>query len=73
MKGTYLRFYMHENQKHHGVPLHEWLLTQAKQRGVAGGSAFRSIGRMLVRVYIRQFTVQDAQEIHIPRRLRRLR
>ena len=43
MKGFSLRFYMHESQKHRGVPLHEWLLVQAKQRGIAGGSAFRAI------------------------------
>jgi PII-like signaling protein len=43
MKGYSLRFYMHENQRHHGVPLYEWLLSQAKQHGIAGGSAFRAI------------------------------
>ena len=43
MKGCSLRFYMHENQRHRGVPLYEWLLAQAKARGVAGGSAFRAI------------------------------
>ncbi|HET7924387.1 MAG TPA: DUF190 domain-containing protein [Rhodanobacteraceae bacterium] len=43
MKGYSLRFYMHENQRHRGVPLYEWLLSQAKQRHVAGGSAFRAI------------------------------
>ncbi len=43
MKGSSLRFYMHENQRHRGVPLYEWLLTQARQRSIAGGSAFRAI------------------------------
>lgn len=43
MKGCSLRFYMHENQRHRGVPLYEWVLSQAKQRGIAGGSAFRAI------------------------------
>ena len=43
MKGYSLRFYMHENQRHRGVPLYEWLLTQAKQRTVTGGSTFRAI------------------------------
>ncbi len=43
MKGSSLRFYMHENQRHRGAPLYEWLLAQAKQRGIAGGSAFRAI------------------------------
>jgi PII-like signaling protein len=43
MKGTYLRFYMHENRKHSGVLLYEWLLEAAKKAGVHGGSAFRAI------------------------------
>ena len=41
--GTYLRFYTHENRKHHHVLLYEWLLEQAKKCGIHGGSAFRAI------------------------------
>ena len=43
MKGLYLRFYMHENRKHHGLLLYEWLLETAKKAGLHGGSAFRAI------------------------------
>lgn len=43
MQGIYLRLYVPELQKHHGLPLYEWLLEQAKKSGVHGGSAFRSI------------------------------
>lgn len=43
MNGTYLRFYVHENRKHHGVLLYEWLLEAAKKAGIHGGSAFRAI------------------------------
>lgn len=43
MKGTYLRFYIHENRKHHGILLYEWLLETAKKAGIHGGSAFRAI------------------------------
>ena len=43
MKGTYLRFYMHENTKHHHILLYEWLLEQAKKSGIHGGSAFRAV------------------------------
>lgn len=43
MKGCALRFYMHENQKHHGMLLYEWLLEQARREGIHGGSAFRAI------------------------------
>ena len=41
--GTYLRFYTHENRKHHHLLLYEWLLEQAKKCGIHGGSAFRAI------------------------------
>jgi len=43
MNGTYLRFYVHENRKHHGVLVYEWLLETAKKAGIHGGSAFRAI------------------------------
>ena len=43
MKGTLLRFYVHESRKHHHILLYEWLLEQAKKQGMQGGSAFRSI------------------------------
>ena len=43
MRGTYLRFYMQENRKHHGILLYEWLLETAKKAGIHGGSAFRAI------------------------------
>ncbi|MEO5345626.1 MAG: DUF190 domain-containing protein [Magnetococcus sp. YQC-9] len=38
-----LVFFVHENQRHHGILLHEWLLEEAKNSGLPGGSAFRSI------------------------------
>ena len=43
MNGTYLRFYMHENRKHHNLLLYEWLLEAARKSGIHGGSAFRAI------------------------------
>jgi PII-like signaling protein len=43
MQGSHLRFYVHENRKHHGVLLYEWLLETAKKAGIHGGSAFRAI------------------------------
>lgn len=43
MDGSFLRFYVHENQRlHHGL-LWEWLLQQAKAMGIRGGSAFRAM------------------------------
>lgn len=43
MQGAYLRFYVHENRRHKGVLLYEWLLEEAKRLGLRGGSAFRAI------------------------------
>lgn len=43
MQGVSLRVYMHENRRHRGVLLYEWLLEQAKTMGIHGGSAFRAI------------------------------
>ncbi|MBI5815722.1 MAG: DUF190 domain-containing protein [Nitrospinae bacterium] len=43
MKGTCLKFYVHENRRHKGILLYEWLLETAKGMGVHGGSAFRAI------------------------------
>lgn len=42
-QGSFLRFYVHENRKHRGVLLYEWLLETAKKAGIHGGSAFRAI------------------------------
>lgn len=43
MHGCSLRLYMHENQKHRGMLLYEWLLEQARRSGIHGGTAFRAI------------------------------
>ncbi len=38
-----LSFYVSEKQHHAGKPLYEWLLEEARELGVHGGSAFRAI------------------------------
>jgi PII-like signaling protein len=43
MEGSFLRFYVHEHDRVHGRPAWEWLLEQANQLGVRGGSAFRAM------------------------------
>ncbi|MEO7149773.1 MAG: DUF190 domain-containing protein [Rhodanobacteraceae bacterium] len=42
-QGVYLRFFVHENRRHHGILLYEWLLEHTKKLGIHGGTAFRSI------------------------------
>ena len=42
-KGTCLRLYVHENQRHKGVLMYEWLLEHGKKMGLHGGTAYRSI------------------------------
>jgi uncharacterized protein len=43
MQGTYLKFYVQESHRHHGILAYEWLLEEAKKLGLPGGSAFRAI------------------------------
>lgn len=43
MQGSFCRFYVHENDRHHGRLLWEWLLEQANRLGIRGGSAFKAI------------------------------
>ncbi len=43
MHGAFLRFYVHEGERHHGILLWEWLLEQANRMGLRGGSAFRAM------------------------------
>jgi PII-like signaling protein len=43
MQGCFLRFYVRENQRHHGRLVWEWLLEQANRLGIRGGSAFRAM------------------------------
>jgi uncharacterized protein len=43
MQGSFFRFYVHQNHRHHGRPVWEWLLAQANKRGIRGGSAFKAM------------------------------
>jgi uncharacterized protein len=43
MQGSYLRFYVHEGQRHQRRLVWEWLLEQANSLGIRGGSAFRAM------------------------------
>ena len=43
MKGTYLKFYVQEKRRLHGILAYEWLLEKAKAIGLHGGSAFRAM------------------------------
>ncbi|NJD32077.1 MAG: DUF190 domain-containing protein [Gammaproteobacteria bacterium] len=43
MRGSFLRFYVHESDRVRGRPAWEWLLDQANQLGLRGGSAFKAM------------------------------
>ncbi|MGC8519127.1 MAG: DUF190 domain-containing protein [Steroidobacteraceae bacterium] len=43
MQGSLLRFYAHEDQRHHGQLVWEWLLEQGNAIGMRGGSAFKAM------------------------------
>ncbi len=43
MKGVHLRLYTHEDRRHGGMPLYQWLLEQGRALGIQGGSAFKAM------------------------------
>ena len=43
MKGCYLKFYVQERRRLHGVLAYEWILEKAKAARIHGGSAFQAI------------------------------
>lgn len=43
MEGSYLRFYVTEGHRLHGMLLWEWLLRTANKMGIRGGSAFHAM------------------------------
>ena len=43
MQGSFLRFYVHEGQRHGRRLAWEWLLEQANALGIRGGSAFKAM------------------------------
>jgi PII-like signaling protein len=43
MKGTFLRFYTHEDRKVGGMLFYEWLLSEARKLGIHGGTAFKAM------------------------------
>lgn len=43
MQGVCLKFFVGENQRLEGVLLFEWLLEQAKNMGIGGGTALRAV------------------------------
>jgi uncharacterized protein len=42
MQGAFLRFYVHDGQRHHHHLVWEWLLMRANKLGIRGGSAFKA-------------------------------
>jgi PII-like signaling protein len=43
MQGQFIRFYLNEASLHRGRPEWEWLLEQARNLGIGGGSAFKAM------------------------------
>ncbi|MBX9693413.1 MAG: DUF190 domain-containing protein [Cyanobacteria bacterium] len=41
--GYLLRIFIGEADKHHGIPLYEWIVREAKNKGIAGATVFRGI------------------------------
>lgn len=43
MNGNFLKLYVPQTAKHDGKLLYEWLLEEARNLGIPGGSAFRAV------------------------------
>jgi PII-like signaling protein len=43
MSGSFFRFYVHEDHRHHGRLVWEWLLEQGNKLNMRGGSAFKAM------------------------------
>ncbi|MGH9797829.1 MAG: DUF190 domain-containing protein [Candidatus Polarisedimenticolia bacterium] len=42
-EGCLLRIFVGESDRHSGMPLHEWIVLQARERGLAGATALRGM------------------------------
>jgi PII-like signaling protein len=42
-EGELLRIFIGENNRHHGRPLYEWIVLQAKEHGLAGATVLRGM------------------------------
>jgi PII-like signaling protein len=42
-KGTLLRIFIGESDRHEGRPLHEWLVREARRAGLAGATVLRGL------------------------------
>jgi uncharacterized protein len=42
-EGQLLRIFMGESDRYEGLPLYEWIVRQARQRGLAGATVLRGI------------------------------
>jgi PII-like signaling protein len=43
-KGKMLRVFIGESDRHDGRPLHEWIVLEARRRGLAGATVLRCEG-----------------------------
>jgi PII-like signaling protein len=41
--GKLLRIFVGEGDKHHGVPLYEWIVRKAREHGLAGATVLRGL------------------------------
>jgi PII-like signaling protein len=68
MQGSFFRFYVHENHRHHGQLVWEWLLMHGNKLGIRGGSAFKAMagfGRHHVLHEARLFELAGALTVEV--------
>lgn len=64
MDGSFLRFYVSEDHRHHGHLVWEWLLERANKMGIRGGSAVRAMAG-----FGRHHTLHEARFVELAGRL----
>ena len=61
-EGCLLRILIGESDQHEGMPLYEWLVVKARERGLAGATVLRGIIGFGARSRIRSFKIQRLSE-----------
>ena len=61
-EGCLLRILIGESDQHEGMPLYEWLVVKARERGLAGATVLRGIIGFGARTRIQSFKIQRLSE-----------
>jgi len=60
--GSLLRIFVGERDKHHGKPLYEWIVRQAREKGLAGATVLRGMMGFGANSVIHTFKIERLSE-----------